>query len=192
MTALTDRSSRDGSLVVGGILIVVGLLALAMTYTNVDPSAWLGGSGWTLFVITPGAILLLAGLVAKGQPGEGLTIAGSIVTTIGLILLVMDRTGAWEAWAYAWALIPGAAGVGVVLHGIRTDNRDQIGAGLRLVAIAAGLFVLGAWYFGNLFATGVAPIELGDAWPVVLIGAGALVVATAFVRRGQPGSSSAA
>jgi hypothetical protein len=190
MTALTDRRSRDGSLVVGGILIVVGFVALAMTYAGLDPSTWLGGSGWTLFVITPGVILLLAGLVARGQAGEGLTIGGSIVTTIGLMLLVMDRTGAWETWAYAWALIPAAAGVGVVLHGIRTGNGGLIGIGLRLVAISAGLFLLGAWYFGNLFETGVAPIELGDAWPVVLIGAGAVVIAAAFIRRAEPGSPS--
>jgi hypothetical protein len=192
MTALTDRRSRDGSLVVGGILIVVGLLALAMTYADLDPSSWLGGSGWTLFVITPGAVLLLAGLMAKGQAGEGLTIAGSIVTTIGLMLLVMDRTGAWEAWAYAWALIPAAAGVGVVLHGVRTGNGGQVGTGLRLVAIAAGVFVLGAWYFGNLFASGVAPIELGWAWPVLLIGAGAVVLVVGLLGQGRNSSGASA
>ena len=182
MTERTDRPGRDGPLVLGGALVVVGLLALAMTYLDLDPSAWLGGSGWTLFVITPGVVMLLAGLITTRQPGEGLTIAGSIVTTIGVMLLVMDRTETWEAWAYAWALLPGAAGIGIILHAFRSRNRDRVALGLRLTAVTAGLFLVGVWYFGALFETGTAPIEVGDAWPVFLIAAGAIVIASAFLR----------
>ena len=91
-----------------------------MTYADLDPSAWLGGSGWTLFVIVPGVLLLASGLLTDRPAALGLTIAGSIVTTIGLLLLAMDQTDRWDAWAYAWALIPAAAGVGLVLHGLRT------------------------------------------------------------------------
>lgn len=185
MTTMTVRPARDGSLIVGGLLVAVGLLALALSYTGLDPSDWLGGSGWTLFVITPGVLMLFAGLASARQPGEGLAIAGAIVTTVGLLLLVMDRTSTWEAWAYAWALIPAGAGVGVLLHGLRAADRGRMLSGVRLVAISSGLFLLGAWYFRTLFETGVAPIELGVAWPVLLIGAGAVVIAVGLLGRGR-------
>ena len=138
MTALTHRPNRDGSLILGGGLMVVGLVALAMTLGGLDPSRWLGGSGWTLFVIVPGVLLLSAGLLTERPAAEGLTIAGSIVTTIGVLLLAMDQSGRYDAWAYAWALIPMAAGAGVVLHGLRAGDRSSVAAGLRLGGIAAG------------------------------------------------------
>ena len=87
------RTKRDGP-VIGGALIVVGLIALAMTYADLDPGRWLGGSGWTLFVIVPGVLLLASGLLTDRPAALGLTIAGSIVITIGLLLLAMDQTAA--------------------------------------------------------------------------------------------------
>ena len=90
------RTTRDGP-IIGGALIVVGLVALAMTYADLDPSRWLGGSGWTLFVIVPGVLLLASGLLTDRPAALGLTIAGSIaVTTIGLLLLAMDQTDRWD------------------------------------------------------------------------------------------------
>ena len=44
MTALTHRPHRDGSLIVGVGFMVVGLVAVAMTLADLDPSRWLGGS----------------------------------------------------------------------------------------------------------------------------------------------------
>ncbi len=176
MTALTHRPNRDGSLVLGGGLIVVGLVALALTLSDLDPTGWLGGSGWTLFVIVPGGLLLSAGLLTSRPAAEGLTIAGSIVTTIGVLLLAMDQTGRFDAWAYAWALIPMAAGVGMVLHGLRARDRSAIRAGFRLGGIALVLLVAGAWFFETLFRTGEPPVALGDGWPILLVAIGAIVV----------------
>ncbi len=153
-----------------------------MTYADIDPSRWLDGSGWTLFVLAPGAILLSAGLWTARPSGEGLTIAGSIVTTIGLMLLVMDRTGSWESWAYAWALIPAGAGVGVLLHGARGGDRSRVIAGLRVVLVSLVLLAVGGWYFQTIFRTGEPPFEFGVAWPVVLIVIGAIVVLAGLLR----------
>ena len=171
----TKTVSRSAT-VIGGGLVVTGLVALAMTKADLDPSSWLGGSGWTLFVIVPGVLLLATGLVTDRPAGLGLTIAGSIVTTIGALLLVMDQTGRWDAWAYAWALIPAAAGVGLVVHGLRTQDRSLVGAGLRLGAVALGLLVVGGWFFETLFRTGEPPVDLGDGWPIMVIAIGAVVV----------------
>ena len=49
----------------------------------------------------------------------GFAIAGSIVTTVGSVLLYQQTTGHWESWAYAWALVgPGAAGLGMLVYGL--------------------------------------------------------------------------
>ncbi len=176
MTALTHRQNREGLLILGGGMMIVGVVALAMSLGDLDPGRWLGGSGWTLFVIVPGVILLSAGLLTDRPAAVGLTIAGSIVTTIGLLLLAMDQTGRYDAWAYAWALIPMAAGVGMVLHGLRAGDRPAVTAGLRLGGIALVLLVAGAWFFETLFRTGEPPVALGDGWPIVLIAIGAIAV----------------
>jgi hypothetical protein len=176
MTALTHRPNRDGSLILGGGLMIVGLIVLAMSLGRLDPSRWLGGSGWTLFVIVPGVLLLSAGLLTDRPGGEGLTIAGSIVTTIGVLLLAMDQTERYDAWAYAWALIPMAGGAGVVLHGLRAGDRSAVVAGLRLGGIALVLLVAGAWFFETVFRTGEPPFDLGEGWPILLVAIGAIVV----------------
>jgi dipeptide/tripeptide permease len=183
VTALTDRPNRTGTVVFGGVLIFLGLVALATTYTDIDPSRWLGGSGWTLFIIAPGAILLTAGVATTRPPGEGLTIAGAIVTTIGMILLFMDQTGSWESWAYAWALIPGAAGAGLMLRGARVGDRSRVVSGARMGLISLLMLAIGGWYFETIFRTGEPPFAFGDAWPLILIGVGAVVVGAGLVTR---------
>ncbi len=192
MTALTDRPNRNGTLAVGGLLVLIGLAALAMTYADIDPSRWLDGSGWTLFILAPGAIMLSAGLLTDRPSGEGLAIAGSIVTTIGLMLLVMDRTGSWESWAYAWALIPAGAGVGVLLRGARDGDRSRVIAGVRVVLVSLAVLVVGGWYFQTIFRTGEPPFEFGVAWPVVLIVIGAIVALAGLLRGRRHGDQTTA
>ena len=187
MTVVTGRSRRDGSLIVGGGLILLGLLALLATSAGLDPTRWLDGSGWTLFVIVHGIVLLAAGLLTTRPAAEGMTIAGAIVTTLGLMLLAMDRLDNWEASAYVWALIPMAAGVGLVLHGLRTGRSALVGTGVRLALIASLMLVVGAWYFGAIFSTGGPPIDLAIGWPVVLIVIGVVVVVAGLIR--GPGDS---
>ncbi len=176
MTALTGRRHRTDTLAVGGTLVVVGALALLVTFANVDSSQWLGGSGWTLFIIVPGVLLLAAGLLTHRAAAPGLTIAGAIVSTIGLMMLAMDQTGRYDAWAYAWALIPAAAGSGLLLHGLRTHNPSLVSTGLRLGAGALAVLVVGGWFFETLFRTGEPPVDLGDGWPIVVIAIGAFVI----------------
>jgi hypothetical protein len=191
MSSLDQRPDRQGALVVGGGLIVIGLLAAAMTSAHIDPSQWLGGSGWTLFIIIPGVALLTSGLLIRGESAQAVTIAGAIVTTIGLMLLVMDQTDRYESWAYAWALIPAAAGLGVAVHGLRTDDRQRMTGGLRVTLVSLGILVVGAWFFETIFQTGEPPFGLEAAWPLALIIVGAIVVTLALLgRRSEPHGSS--
>ena len=191
MTALsTHTEHRRNPVVAGIVMITIGAIAWALTAADIDPSQWLGGSGWTLFILIPGLILLVGGLLARDEPAVGLTIAGSIVTTIALMLFVMDRTDHYEAWAYAWTLIPGAAGIGVLIHGLKTDDRARMGAGVRLIVIALVMFAVGAWFFETIFQTGAVPFGIDAFWPLALVVAGVLVIAMAFLRGPREGVDS--
>ncbi len=185
MTALNHPSNREGHLLIGGGLMVVGLIAAGLMAIDIDPSGWLAGSGWTSFVIIPGVLLLGAGLLTRRPGSEGLTIGGAIVTTVGLMLLAMDQTGTWQSWAYAWALIPAAAGGGLLLHGLRSHDGTAIAYGIRVGLVSLVMLLVGAWYFETIFQTGAPPFELGDAWPILLIGIGAAVLLSGMVRRSR-------
>jgi hypothetical protein len=183
MTAVSPQTRYRRNAIVAGIaLIAIGSIAWAMNATGTDPSTWLGGSGWTLFILIPGAVLFIGGLLARDEPAVGLTIAGSIIMTVAAMLSVMDRTGHYEAWAYAWTLIPGAAGIGVLIHGFKTDDRAKIGAGSRLILISLAMFAVGAWFFETVFQTGAVPFGIDAFWPLVLVVIGVVVVALAVLR----------
>ncbi|HET9347226.1 MAG TPA: hypothetical protein VFO05_16155 [Candidatus Limnocylindrales bacterium] len=167
----------------GAVVLTVGIVALALDRLALDPVAWLGGSGWTLFLIVPGLVLLALAVVVRGDATLGLTISGSIVTTVGLLLLYQDQNAHYESWAYAWTLIPGAVGLALVAHGLRAGRRELVALGGRMVAAFAALFVVGAWYFETVFRTNRAPFDLGDNWPIALIAFGGLLLIVGLARR---------
>ena len=182
MTAVsTPTHGRRNPVIAGIVLITIGAVAWAMTAADIDPSQWLGGSGWTLFILIPGIVLFVGGLLAQDEPAAGLTIAGSIVMTVAAMLFVMDRTEHYEAWAYAWTLIPGAAGIGVLIHGLKTDDSGKMKAGGRLIAISLAMFAIGAWFFETIFQTGTVPFGIDAFWPAVLVIVGVFVIAIAFL-----------
>jgi hypothetical protein len=178
-----ESGSRDGRLVFGLVLVLVGAAVLGARALGGDLVESIAEAGWPFFVIVPGLVMLTASVFPERPHGQGLAIAGAIVTTIGTMLLVMDQTAHYEAWAYAWALIPGGAGVGSLLYGLFAGERELITNGLRLIVISALLFAIGAWFFETTFATGRAPLDLSTWWPAILIGIGALVIIGGLIRR---------
>src|SRR4029079_5629263 len=145
---------RRGTMIFGGLLLLLGVGAFILQELGVAPGTAIAEAGWPFFVVIPGALLLLSAFVVTPPRGLGLAIAGSIVTTVGLILLVQNTTGLWETWAYAWALIPAAAGLGMLTYGIFADQSAARSVGVRLAAIGVTLFLIGMWFFGPLFAGG--------------------------------------
>ena len=101
-------SQRRSSLVGGLVLVLLGALFLAVQ--------WLPGLqlwfSWPLIIIGIGVLLLIVGLLT-GVPA--MAIPACIVGGIGGLLYWQNATGNWESWAYAWTLIPGFVGVGMVL-----------------------------------------------------------------------------
>jgi hypothetical protein len=162
------RRTRTG--IVGGVLLILlGLLFLA---NQLLPGAlgWLRlEASWPLLIVAAGVALLVLGLTV-GTPG--LAVPAVITGGIGLMLYYQNLTGAWESWAYAWALIPGFAGIGAILAGLLGEGRlwEALENGFWLIAISAVLFAL----FGSL----LGGLKLsGSYWPVLLIVLGLLWLA---------------
>ncbi len=174
--------------VVGIALIAIGGLVLATRAAGIDLFDSIGAWGWPAFIIVPGLFLLGLSLVPTRPSGVGFATAGAIVTAIGILLAYQSRTGHWESWAYAWTLLPTAAGVALVAYGLYAGQRGMVRSGLWMAGIAGALFAAGAWYFERLFAGDVTGLDPATWWPVVLIGIGAVIAvrAIAFPRTVPP------
>lgn len=181
MQQSVGRRAGMAPAVLGLLLIGVGGVALVLRAAGINLFESVGSWGWPLFIIVPGLVLLSLALVPRPPQGIGFAIGGSIVTAVGGILLYQWQTGHWESWSYAWALIPGAAGLAQVLYGAFARDGAMIGRGLWMAGIAAVLFVVGAWFFESIFA-GDEPWRQVDWWPVGLVLIGAIVLIGAFLR----------
>lgn len=168
---------RRGVVALGLLLVIAGVAAVGFRLAGIDPFADTAENGWPIFIIVPGFVLLGASFVPPAPKGVGFAIAGSIVTTVGLVLLYQQATGHWESWSYAWALVgPGAAGLGLLGYGLIFGQGDLTRAGLRLTAIATVIFVVGFWFFESIYQSGRVPDELETWWPLALIGVGVAVL----------------
>src|SRR4029079_1108280 len=139
------RSGSPGAAVLGGILIVLGVIFFVGNQLNID----IGKATWPLYVIAPGVALVTLGLTQRH--GSGLTIFGSIVTMVGLVLLYQNATDHWESWAYAWALVgPGGSGIGMLLYGTRSGARKMARDGFWAILTAIGIFAVGLVFFEGI------------------------------------------
>src|SRR5262245_3877735 len=183
MLGMPDRGRR-GSIVLGVILVVAGLLAILGRQLDVDVVS----IGWPLFVIVPGILLLAGSLFVGGRPGIGLAIPGGIVTMTGLVLVFQNATGAYQTWAYAWALVaPGGVGVGLVVYGLLAGERDSLRAGGPVRLTRLGLFLAFGFIFEAIFGlSGTRFVGFENAFAIGLIVLGVIVLGLAFAgRRGR-------
>lgn len=177
----TERGPDRSAVVLGGILILGGLLLFAGQLLDIDFLAL----GWPLIIIGVGAALLLLGLTVNLE--QGMVIGGTVVTTVGLVLLFQDQTGRWESWAYAWALVgPGASGLGLVLWGLRTTNAADVRNGTWGLLGGLGLFAIGFLFFEGVIGISGERLPIAS-WvlPAVVIGIGVVVLLRGLLARGE-------
>lgn len=132
----------------GIALVILGAVLLLGPSLDLD----LGRLGWPLFILGPGALLLAVGL-AGPREAAGLTVPGSAIAAVGAILMWQSLTGRFETWAYLWALIPTAVGVGLVLQGNRSDQ-DELRENGRKTAFGGLTMLLAFGAFFELFVFG--------------------------------------
>jgi hypothetical protein len=164
--------SRNSAAVVGVILILLGVFLLA---GQLVPGLWgnLELMSWPFIVVGVGVLLLVIGLLTNTP---GLAVPACIVGGIGLLLYWQNATGNWESWAYAWTLIPGFVGVGVILMGLLEGRPGPaLVSGGWLILISLVLFAIFASFMGG-------PVIVGKFWPVLLIVLGILGLVRYIIR----------
>ena len=170
-----ERRTRT-NIVGGTLLILLGLLFLSYQLFP-GQFGWLRVEvTWPLIVVGVGLFLLVFGLLVCAP---GMAVPACIVGGIGGLLYWQNLTGNWDSWAYAWALIPGFVGVGVILAGLLGEGRmrDAIDGGGTLILISAVMFAIFGSFLGGLDL-------LGNWWPLLLILVGLIVLVRSFFRRG--------
>jgi hypothetical protein len=157
----------------GGLAILFGVLVIVGSL--LPPGSRM--VSWPLIVIGVGAAFLL---FSVGTDAVGLVIPGAIVLGIGCLLYVQHLTGWWNSWAYAWALIPGFAGLGLLAFEQLMGGRPGVRTAAQvLLAVSAVLFLVFAAALGQ---QGWSWIVLG----VALVAAGAVLVIRAVRPRKAP------
>lgn len=163
--------SRRVSLFFGGFLVLLGglvLLGNVLPLLGVAPLAW--GQLWpAVFIVLSLMFFLPPFIFPAARAGlAGLYIPGAIVLVLGLIFQYQVLTRDWLSWAYAWLLIPGSVGLGLMLGAwVGKWGKGASITGAVMFGIFLGLF--------GLFATFLAQSTvLRIAGPIMLIVLGVL------------------
>ncbi len=173
-------TSRKSAITGGVVLILLGLIFLVGQMFP-ELRSWITTFSWPLIIVGVGALLLVIGLLT-GVPG--LAVPACIVGGIGGLLYWQNRTGDWASWAYAWALIPGFAGLGTILMGLLSGKGKDVRDGANTVLVSLILFAI----FGSFLG---APWQIGRYWPVLLILLGLINLVQYFVRSRRGGNDAA-
>lgn len=169
-----NKRKRSG--VVGGILLILfgGFFLVWQVFPELLENLLGNWFDWPVIIIGVGFVFLLASVL--GQVG-GLAIPGCIIGGIGLILAWQNATGAWESWAYIWALIPGFVGLGLVFASVLGKNNPgerRVGAIMLAISLAVTSF------FASMFTYQLA---YDFVWPIVLILLGGFLMIKAIFRK---------
>lgn len=163
---------KRANLAAAVVLIALGVWFLAVQMFPALRAIAYGGDNWPLIIIGVGVLLALVGLVTWVP---ALLIPACIVGGIGALLYWQNATGNWESWAYAWTLIPGFVGVGVILSGLLSgDRKAVIGGGWTIFNSLVLLAIFGSFLGGG---------SLVRYWPVLLILLGVLLLGQSLFRR---------
>jgi hypothetical protein len=162
---IPDMEKKQLAIIAAGALAIL-LGALVIVGSFLPPGSRL--VSWPLIIIGVGAAFLLFG---AGTTAVGLVFPGAIVQNL---------TGWWNSWAFAWALIPGFTGLGLLVFdqlthaspGVRTTAQILLIASVVLFLVFAAAIGRHAW----------AWIVLG----VALVAAGVAVVMRAVGPRKTP------
>ncbi len=164
---------RRSSVALGLILVLLGIWFLAVQMVPGLQALFAVETTWPLIIVGIGVVFLLFAILA-GAPG--MAVPACIIGGIGLLLYWQNATNNWESWAYAWTLIPGFVGIGVIVNGLLGhDTRNSLFGGAWLVVISLVLFAVFASFLGG-------PSILGQYWPVLIIALGVLLLARSLIR----------
>ncbi len=145
-SVLSTSNSRD-SIVAGGILIVIGAIFLFVNVFRID-----FGQVWPVifFIIGAGFYLPVLLMPRERKNLAGLLVPGTILFGLGAIFFYNIFTNNWGSWAYIWALIPAAVGLGLLIAARVGDwGGDTMKVGFWMFVISTGVCLVLAAFFGG-------------------------------------------
>ncbi len=171
-----------GALILGGGLLFMGLLLLVGRLLHIPFGTFI----WPFIFIVPGVLIFLSALSTESSSGEGLSILGGILTTLGFVFLAQSVTNLWASWAYAWALVaPTSIGISQMIYGMRKDRDAIAQSGRRLANIGLTIFAVGFIFFEVIL--GISGFGLANfglpVFPMILIFVGVFVLITSFIKK---------
>ncbi len=184
---IADESSQPsagldrGALFFGAGLLAMGVLLLLGRLLQIPFGTFI----WPFIFIVPGVLVFLTALSSESSSGEGLSILGGILTTLGMLFLVQSVTDLWASWAYAWALIaPASVGFSQIIYGERKGREAIVQSGRRLASIGMTIFIIGFIFFELILGiSGYGLSRLGlPVFPMMLIFAGLVVLVRSYLR----------
>ncbi len=160
------RNRKNINLGLGIMLLVLGLLFLIRPQMSGD--FW--AAAWPFAIIIPG-LLFFVGMVMGGKAAGRLAIPGSIITMIGLLMLYQNTFRHFESWAYAWALIPTAVGVGLTIDGMWSEQAELLKRGKGMMGFGVLMLLVGYLFFEFVLPmSGLARwVAGGVVGPLVLV-----------------------
>ncbi len=166
----TKRRSNLGA---GLVLILIGV-AFLLAQLSPDWYEWIDPvDNWPMIIVGVGLLLLIMGLLS-GVPA--MAVPACIVGGVGGLLYWQNITNNYASWSYAWALIPGFVGVGVILSGLLGAGiKQSLREGLNLIKISLLMVAI----FGSIF--GARDFQ-EPVWPVLLISVGVLYLLQSIFR----------
>lgn len=176
-----------GTTIPGIALVTAGLVLSALTQLDLGPLA--DAIHWSLYIIAPGALLVLAGLIIP-DIGRAAATLGSVVLATGLVLAYQDWANHFQSWTYAWILVgPVAVGAAWQAVGVAHDNSDARKDGQPLVGYGLLAFVVAAVFFElviGISGFGVLPrMSWGLLVSICLILAGIALIVTSMRSTGS-------
>ncbi len=105
---------------------------------------------WPFFIIGPGLLLMMPSYKSTEENVSSfsfLAVPGAAITAVGTLLFLMNITGHFEAWAYSWMLVIGAAiwGIGYMKR-FSPTSRDHDSVS-KLIRWSLNAFVGMALFF---------------------------------------------
>jgi hypothetical protein len=160
------RKPGEGLNVPAVLLIAAGVFLLVANLARFNLMSVL----WPGFILGPGLLLLWPAYRSTAEEPSSvafLAIPGALLMALAALFFVMNLSGHWESWAYAWTLLPAAVVAGL-MYARRFDRSSRVHeSGYRIIRALVLAFMALAVFFELFVFRG-----LGAWWPVLLIGAG--------------------
>lgn len=183
--AKLDKSAKGsldrGALILGGGLLFLGVVLLLGRLFRIPFGDYL----WPFIFIVPGVLVFLTALSTESSSGEGLSILGGLLTTLGLVFFIQTVTGLWATWAYVWALVaPTSVGISQMIYGMAKDRDSIAQSGRRLATLGLFMFGIGFAFFELIIGIsgfGLASFGL-PVFPMLLIFFGLIILVRSLFR----------